>query len=395
MKTVGIICEYNPLHMGHIFHVNKTRSILGADCAVVCIMSGNYVQRGDFAVFNKHARAEAAVRCGADLVVEMPSPYALSSAERFAAAGVHILDSLGLCDYISFGSESGDLDALFEIAEAIVTERANELVKEGLRKGIPYASALQYAADTVLGTRSKALQSPNNLLGIEYLKAITAYRSSLRPLTIKRIGGEHDGDTGFSASALRKKFLLGEEPWAFMPCTASGVYKKEIAEGRGPISMRLYELAMLSRLRAKVDYFKLSDASEGLDRRFSRFAEYEPTIAKLLESVKTKRYAMSRIRRMMMCACLGITAATTQNPPPYIRVLAMNRTGKKLLKAARESAKLPIITKPASAKKVHGRVAEMFAIEAAATDFYTLAYQGEDERSGGQEWRQGPIVVDE
>ena len=394
MKTVGIICEYNPLHLGHVEHIERTRSALGFDCAIVCVMSGNYVQRGDFAIFNKHARAEAAVRCGADLVVEMPSPYSLLSAEGFAAAGVFILDSIGVCDYISFGSECGDIAILLEAAEALVTADADMLVKEGLDKGLPYASAQQKAADAILGTRSVVLKSPNNLLGIEYLKAISVHGSSIQPMTIKRMGGAHDGDTGYSASALRKKMLQCEDPWEFMPSGAADVLKKEIADGRGPVSMKSGEAVMLSRLRNISDFSHLPGAAEGLQHRFSRYAASEPTIIKILDSVKTKRYAMSRLRRMLMCACLGITVSDTLEPPPYIRVLAMNRIGMGLLKAARGKAGLPIITKPAAINKMTGRVVEMFGKEAAATDFYSLAYQEESNRSGGQEWRRTPAIVD-
>ena len=394
MKTAGIICEYNPLHPGHTGHIEKTRAALGSDSAVVCVMSGNFVQRGDFAVFSKYARAEAAVLCGADLVVELPTPYALSSAESFASAGVNILDKLGVCSFISFGSESGDIAALKEVAEAIVTQEAKAIMKEGLGIGLPYASAQQKAADAVLGPRSEVLRSPNNLLGIEYLKALAACSSVLQPITVKRIGGAHDGDRGYSASAIRARLLLGEKPEMFMPQAASCVFMKEIAQGRGPISMKLYEQALISRLRAIKDFSWLAGVSEGLDNRFLQYAAFEPTIAKILESVKTKRYAMSRIRRMLVCACLGISTADALAPLSYIRVLAMNRTGERLLKHARKKAALPIITKPASVKKIAGPAAAMFEKEVAATDFYILAYKDEHDRCGGQEWRETPRRVE-
>ena len=394
MNTVGIICEYNPIHLGHVSHFEKTRAVLGGDTAIVCVMSGNYVQRGDFAVFCKHARAEAAVRCGADLVVELPSPYALLSAEGFAAAGVFILDKLGICDYLSFGSESGDLEGLREAAEVFISQEANALLKEGLGMGLSYASAQQRAADVLLGSSSDVLRSPNNLLGIEYLKALSVNKSPMTPITVTRVGGDHDGDSGYSASAIRARLLNRETWFDMMPQAASKVICKEIAEGRGPVSMKLFEIAMLSRLRAIDDFSGLSGASEGLERRFSRYAASAPSISGILDHVKTKRYALSRIRRLLMCACLGISTADTREPPPYIRVLAMNRTGMKLLRDASEKAELPIITKPASISKFPGRPYSVFNIEAAATDFYVLAYQNEINRSGGQEWRQTPVVID-
>ena len=394
MRTAGIICEYNPFHLGHAGHIEKTRKELGADCAIVCVMSGNFVQRGDFASFNKHARAGMAVRCGADLVIELPVPYALSSAQSFARAGVYILDRLGICDYISFGSESGDLAALIEAAEAIASDEAEAAIREWLKKGLPYASAQQKAADAVLGARSVVFRSPNNLLGVEYIKAVAALGSGLKPIAVNRTGGEHDGDSGFSASSIRKMLLRGEEPWEFLPQAAVIACKEEIAAGRGPVSMEKCELAVLSRLRVMPDWSKLPDATEGLDRRFFRFAASEPTVGAILERVKTKRYAMSRLRRMLMCACLGITAEDSTRLPPYARVLAMNRTGIRLLKMAGETTRIPVITKPASVHKLSGRAADLFRIEAAATDFYTLGYQSESNRSGGQEWRQTPLVLE-
>jgi predicted nucleotidyltransferase len=356
-------------------------------------MSGNFVQRGDFAIFNKHARAKAAVQSGADLVLELPLPYALSSAEGFADAGVYILDRLGVCEYISFGSESGDIGALNEAAEAIVSKKADMLTKEWLDKGLSYAAAQQRAADAVLGARSEVFRYPNNLLGIEYLKAIKAYESPLRPLTVKRTSDEHDSDTGLSSFVLRKTLMRGDKPWGLMPDAAVLVYMEEIVAGRGPVFINQCELAILSRLRAVKNYSELPGATEGLEHRLMRSAEAEPTFEAILEKVKTKRYTMSRLRRMLLCACLGITAADTQKPPPYIKVMAMNRTGMKVLAEARKKTRLPIITKPASAKSLPGRGLDIFNKEAAATDFYVLSYQGENNRCGGQEWRQTPWRV--
>lgn len=439
MSIVGIVCEYNPFHSGHAYHIEETRRALGGDCTVICVMSGNFVQRGDFAVFRKHSRAEAAVRCGADLVVELPAPYALSSAEGFAGAAVSILDSFGICDNISFGSELGDIGALREAAEAIESEEAGVLIKKWAGTGLPYATARQKAADAVLGARSEVFMTPNNLLGVEYLKAISRLGSRLTPITVKRTGTAHDSDTGCSASALRKTLLeefgtqparvgkrvdvcgnaageyggaageygganasahgiagrlLSRFPLSCIPEQATETYLEELAAGRAPVSMKAGESAMLSRLRAAVDLSATPGAAEGLDRRFLRYSASEATIEAMLAKIKTKRYAMSRLRRMLFCACLGITKDDAEQPPPYIRVLAMNSAGMLLLKEARGKARLPVITKPSSARKLTGRSEAMFKIEAAATDFYALAYPEEKERTGGQEWRVSPVVVD-
>jgi len=393
MQAAGIICEYNPFHLGHAGHMAKTRDALGHDTAIVCVMSGNFVQRGEPAIFNKHSRAEMAVRCGADLVIELPSPFALSSAEGFAYGGVYLLHSLGICDYLSFGSETGEVGPLAEAASVIVSDRADELIVSFLKKGLPYAAAQQKAADELMGGQSDVFRSPNNLLGVEYLKALTACGSGIKPITVTRTGGGHDSDTGYSASRVRKMLLAGEMPWDIMPTEATEICKREIAEGRGPISTKLCETAMLARLRVCRDFSELPDASEGLDKRIAKFAAAEATIETMLLKIKTKRYAMSRLRRMLMCAALGITAKDTLESPPYIRILAINKTGMKLLNSARKKAALPIITKPASASKMSGCAAEMFYKEVAASDFYALSYQNEMQRTGGSEWKQSPIII--
>lgn len=393
MTTIGIISEYNPFHFGHLGHIEKSKEKIGGECAVVCVMSGNYVQRGDAAIFNKSARAKAAVCAGVDLVIELPASYALSSAEGFARAGVFLLEALGVCDVISFGSESGELAPLFDVAQVLISGEAGRLLSEGLGLGISYAAAQQRAADIIMGERAFCLRFPNNLLGIEYLKAITLLKSKLIPVTVTRTGGKHDSDEGFSASRLRMLFSEGKEPWFLMPDAAADVLREETKQNRGPVLMCGLEQAMLSRLRAAGDFSKLPDASEGLDNRFKRFSG-EPTIQMVQDGIKTKRYAMSRIRRMLMCACLGITAEDSKQLPPYIRVLAMNETGKVLLSRAKKIASLPIITKPAYAKKLEGRARELFYKEAAATDFYALGYKDSESRRSGSEWRQSPYVHD-
>lgn len=394
MKTAGIICEYNPFHSGHAYHIEKTKEALGGDAYIVCVMSGNFVQRGDFAVFNKHTRAKMAVLCGVDVVIELPTPYALQSARDFAKAGVYLLDSLGVCKYLSFGSESGSLELLQNAARTIATDKAEALIRDGLNTGLPYASAQQKAADALLSENAGIFKSPNNTLGIEYIKAIDALGSSMQPMTVQRHGGKHDGDTGLSASYLRKALSLGTLPVDVMPGAAEAVCRDEMAQGRGPVFIDNAEQAILSRIRAVRDFSDIPGAADGLDRRFLRYANSAPTVASLLEKVKTKRFAMSRIRRVLMCAVLGITTDDIKSPPPYIRILAMNKRGKEIMKAARKHAGLPIITKPASVVKLPDkRAIELFNKECSATDFYALSYANVKERTGGSEWRQSPVVI--
>jgi len=393
MKTAGIICEYNPFHFGHAGHIEKTRQILGDKTAIICVMSGNFVQRGDFAILNKHARAEMAIHCGADLVIELPAPYALMSAEGFAKAGVYLLDMLGICDYLSFGSEAGNIELLYDAAETIASNEADILTGEWLGKGLSYASAQQKAAEALIGERADIFKLPNNVLGIEYIKALIDCDSSIQPLTMPRTGGDHDSDTGFSASAIRKAMINGNVPEKLMPEAAVSICSNEILSGRGPVSIKNAEQAILSRLRTIEDYSDIPGISEGLGQRFKRNASNEPSISLILEKVKTKRYTMSRLRRTLICAVLNIRTKDIKTPPPYIRVLAMNSTGMDLLGKARKKVKLPVITKPAAVYKMDDHSIKMFELEAAATDFYVLAYPDESQRTGGQEWRQSPIIL--
>ncbi|NLT14370.1 MAG: nucleotidyltransferase family protein, partial [Clostridiales bacterium] len=352
MKTAGIICEYNPIHNGHVRHIAQTRAMLGEDGAIVCAMSGNFVQRGDFAVFAKHARAMSAVASGADLVVELPLPYVLSSAEGFARGGVGLLEALGVCTHLSFGSEAGETGRLLALADCLLRADMPALIGEELKSGISFARARQRAAERIIGKKAEDLSMPNNILGVEYLKALKESGSVMAPLTVRRFGAQHDSDGAESASKLRRLLKEGMKPWGLMPASAARVLKTEVARGRGPVFMEDAETAVLSRLRMLPDesFARLPDASEGLELRLRRYARTMPTVRSILESTKTKRYSMSRLRRMLLCAVLGVEASDSSAPPAYIRVLAMNQKGMALLREIKEKSALPVITKPASAK---------------------------------------------
>jgi predicted nucleotidyltransferase len=395
MKTAGIICEYNPIHHGHVRHIEKTRALVGDDCAVVCVMSGNFVQRGDIAVFGKHARAASAVLCGADLVLELPLPYVLSSAEGFARGGVRLLDALGVVTHLSFGSEAGETESLGAVADCLMTDKLSRFVGEELEMGVSYAQARHRAAARLLGKKADVLATPNNILGVEYLKALREIGTSMEPLTVKRLGAAHDSHGAESASNLRRMLKAGEAPWPYMPEAAAAPLKAECDARRGPVFMENVETAMLSRLRMLPDeaFACLPDASEGLELRLMRYCRTMPTVASVLEGAKTKRYALSRLRRMLLCAALGMTADDARTPPPYVRVLAMNKRGMAVLREIKVKSALPVITKPAEAKALAGPARAIFQKEAAATDFYALSYPAPKNRSGGAEWTISPRVL--
>ena len=393
--AVGIICEYNPIHNGHVRHIEATRALVGTDCAIVCAMSGNFVQRGDFAVFPKHARAAAAIACGADLVVELPLPYVLSSAELFARGGVRLLDALGVCTHLSFGSEAGETKCLLEVADCLVTEKMSRFIGEELKTGVSFALARYNAARRLLGKKAELLRTPNNILGIEYLKALGEIKSAMKPLTVRRFGAAHDSEGAESSSELRRMIRAGEAPWARMPAAAAVTLRREAEAGRGPVFMENAETAVLSRLRMLPDeaFKRLPDASEGVELRLMRYCRTMPTVQSILESAKTKRYALSRLRRMLLCAVLGLAADDRSMLPPYIRVLAMNERGMTVLREIKEKSALPVITKPAEAHALEAPAKAMFLKEAAATDFYALAYAEPVNRAGGGEWTTSPRIL--
>lgn len=395
MIIAGIVSEYNPFHLGHMFHIETTRSMLGEDALIVCVMSGDFTQRGDFAAFEKHARAEAALRCGADLVLELPLPWALSSAENFAYGAVSILECLGCVTHISFGSEAGEVKPLENMAEALLSEGVDELIKAELKKGVSYAAARQKAIKNKLGDNADILDSPNNILGIEYIKALKKLNSSIVPVTLKRVGAGHDSgellETA-SASKIRAMLKKEEEPWNFVPDEAKSVFRREIEAGRAPVFIENCESAVLSSLRKmnKKDFAILDRGEEGLTDRLYRFALKEPTLESVLMNTKTKRYALSRIRRLVLRAYLGIPD-DFYGMPPYAKILGLNDSGREVLK--RSSKEFLLITKPAEGNKLSGEKKYLFELEAAAKDLYVLAYPNSMERRGGREYTEGPRII--
>ncbi len=333
MHIVGIICEYNPLHLGHKKQMDTIRGQTNADTAIVCLMSGNFVQRGHPAILDKMSRARAALEAGADLVLELPVTYALQSAEGFASGGVRILSPI--CNELCFGAE--DTEGLPEAAQALLTPAFTVLLKENLAQGLSFPAARQRALEA-LGVDGTLVTSPNNILAVEYCKAILQQGSQMRPLPIRREGGYHDPETdpeNPSATSLRKLILEGKDISPYVPAAQSGTVHC-LAYG---------EKAMLARLRTMTDpeFEALPYGSEGLWRKFMHACRLKSSLEAVFEATKSKRYTRSRLDRMAMCAFLGLTAADLATPAPYARVLALNERGRAVLKQAREKTWLPNI----------------------------------------------------
>ena len=399
MAIIGIIAEYNPFHTGHEYHIARSRELLGADSTVICVMSGDFVQRGEAALYSKFARAEAACRCGADLVIELPLPWALSSAEGFARGAVGLLGALG-ATHLSFGSECGDVQRLERIAENLIDPAVNAEISRELNENAnnSYASARQTVLARRLGDEAKLIEQPNNILAVEYLKAIAEQRLDITPMTVQRIGSGHDmtGDIGpKSASELRRMILSGEKVDNYIPTNALDVYSREESLGRQAMSRDFHETAILSRLRMFGEnyYNSLPDSGGGLGSRLYKAAHEEATLDGILAAVKTKRYALSRIRRMCLCAALGVKKGAADGTPPYARVLAANSRGCEYLRVLSKDPTIPVITKPAAARTLSAEREQVFELGAAAYELYVLAYRAEQERRGGQDWRTSPKIV--
>lgn len=400
MSVIGIVGEYNPFHYGHKHHVAETKRLLGEDCPVVCAMSGDFIQRGEAAVYSKFARAEAAVRSGVDLVLELPPAWALSSAEGFARGAVGLLGSIGVVTHLSFGSECGEVEPLETLAEILLDPLIGADIRRELeaQEGIPFAAARQRAVAKRAGELSGQLETPNNILAVEYIKAVYEQGLSIKPVTVQRFGSGHDkmSESGHkSAAEIRRALANGADISASVPGSAYEIYRREDKLGRGPVLMENLESAMISRLRMLPDsaFAALPDAGEGLNNRLARAAREESGLDAVIAAAKSKRYALSRIRRMVMCAVLGISADMSRETPPYARVLAANARGCALLRDMDGKARIPVITKPAAVKELGAECREVFDRSSSAHDLYVLGYSAKEERRGGADWRTSPKIV--
>ena len=334
MKTVGIICEYNPLHLGHKKQIDRIHSEFGKETAIVCAMSGNFVQRGSPAIVDKSARAAAAVNCGADLVLELPVTTALSSAEGFAAGGVKILAPL--CDTLCFGAETANRSILMEAASALLGDGFPPLLRQELDTGKSFPAARE-AALKRLGVETDLLSQPNNILAVEYCKAILSQGADMEPFPIHRQGSYHalsvDAENP-SATAVRNLMLIAHNWKSCVPQEARPLLENEPLH-----STAAGEKAIVARLRTMSDaeFESLPYGSEGLWRKLMHAARRETTLEDILNATKSKRYTRSRLDRMVMCAFHGITEADLAMEVPYTRVLAFTDRGRKLLKEAKKA----------------------------------------------------------
>lgn len=385
MKTIGIIAEYNPFHGGHKYHIEKAKEETGADCCIV-LMSGDFVQRGEPAIFSKYLRTRMALTCGADVVIELPSVFAVSSAEDFAACGIALLTRLGAVGSVCFGSEEGDVSVIQRCAALLEKENSSfsGLLKEGLRQGLSWPAARNQALlarfsqtqDDIIApeTMNRLLASPNNILGLEYCKAILRQKSPLTPVTILRKGQGYHDDTLMgnqaSASAIRAA-LKGKNP------EDTGDFSRHVPEEIRPLyreakiitaqdcsSLLNFTLLNMARQgQALSDYLDVSpELSERLSRLLLQYESWEGRIRQL----KTRQYTYTRISRVLTHLLLGLTKemqteAKEAGFAPYARILGFRRSAAPLLSQLKKEAEIPLITKTAGVQSLlSGRALALF-----------------------------------
>ncbi len=384
MKTYGIICEYNPFHNGHIYQIEETRRLTGAT-HIVAVMSGNYVQRGDIALVDKFKRAQIAVNHGVDLVIEMPVQYSLASAEFFARCGVITLKALRCVDGISFGSECGSIEDLRRCADAVNELATKENVEPLLKQGMSYPEALNQLVAYKYGPlTAKLLDSPNNTLGIEYLRAMKALGiDDLDAVTIKRKGPEHDGDAPVdgiaSASHIRQLIDDGEDFSAFVPEDMKQAID-EYDEKELLCWFENLERAILYRMRSvsPSDLATTSGVGQGLENRVLQAGRVAGSLDQLINLINTKRYTEARVRRIILNALIGIKNDDIMVAPVFGRILALNDRGAEIVRMAGTLPEtkycFPISTTYKEFTKTENpRIQRTIALTNLASDIYMMA----------------------
>ena len=389
-KILAIICEYNPFHNGHLYQLNESIKLVNPDY-VVCIMSGNFVERGNTALINKWARTEMALNAGVDMVIELPTVYSISSAENFASGAIKILNSLNCDTYLSFGSESGDISVLNKFAEILYREPAEyvTMLNHELSKGLSFPKARENAMLLYINdirNSATVLSGSNNILALEYLKQIMKTGNKITPITIKRIGTEYNSLSSSnniaSATAIRELLLQKKSVKNLMPKSSYSILKDELGNGRFVLDVAQFEKQIIYKLRCMSieQIANLPDVSEGLEYKIKEAANTCNTLESLMFMIKSKRYTLTRINRILLYALLDISKQdyiNSQKIIPYTRVLGMSENGKLLLSELSKNRKLNVITsvKQFMDKNNNKFLKAMLEQDILATNIYTMEYK--------------------
>lgn len=392
-KVLGIIAEYNPFHNGHLYHLEQSKKLTGADYTIA-IIGGNFTQRGSTSLIDKWSKTKMALLNGVDLVIELPVLYAISSAENFAYGAIKILNSLNIVNYLSFGSETSNIDILNKFADVLYNEpkEYQNLLSHELKKGLSFPKArenalLMYIND--IRNSVNILSSPNNILGIEYLKALKKYNSPIQPITVSRLESDYNS-TSFSnniASATAIRNLVNNKSFDIinnlLPASSFEILMEEIRNGHMIIGLSIFEKEIIYILRKMSieEIRNLPDVSEGLEFAIKNAANSCNSIVEFLNIIKSKRYTSTRLQRILLYALLGITKKDmeiSKKTLPYIRVLGFNNNGKNLVsEIVRRNPKIKIVT---SVKKFldsnsNKNLNRMLDIDIFATNVFTIGFE--------------------
>lgn len=394
MNICGIIAEYNPFHNGHAYHIEQTKKETNCD-AVVVIMSGNFIQRGVPALFDKWTRTKMALQGGADLVIELPSYYATSSAEYFAQGSIGLLDGLGVVNNISFGANTNDLEALKRIANVLYLEPENykKLLHSELKRGTSYPIARSNALKNFLKKEyntkyiADILLDSNNILAIEYLKALLYSNSQIKPVLVERKGTTYNSanivDNMCSATAIRNLLEKNELKTVenVVPDQVFKIIDQEIVNGRAPMFLKNYEKEILYTLRrtSTCDLANIADVSEGLENLLKKASNDGMELESVIDIVKTKRYTRTRVQRILLHTLLDVRKTDVEDykhNPQYIRVLGFTKNGEKVLSQIGNVSNLPVVTSVAKfLKNANETSKKMLEKDIMVTNIYTLGYQ--------------------
>ena len=373
MQVAAILCEYNPFHNGHRYQIQQLKK---QGYAVICLMSGNFVQRGAPAITHKWDRAAMALQNGCDLMLELPTPYALCSAEGFGRHAVELFNRTGCVDVMSFGCECGDTSLLMEGAQALLSPAFLEEVKAQMKSGASFPAARQRAMEHHAPQLSFLLSSPNDILGLEYCKALLQTGSPIRPLGLARhMAGHHDTSPTrqfASASYLRELWTKGKW-WQARRYTPPSAHR--IMKHAQPVGPQDFSQALLYRLRTMTpeELSAIKDVREGLEHRILKSAQTAHDWDSLLSGISTRRYPRTTLQRILFCALLGLDDSLYQEPAYYLRVLGFTPTGAQILKTMKETAQCPVLTKPTHYTRMDAAQQKLFLTECRCTQVYQLA----------------------
>ena len=389
MNVLGIVAEYNPFHNGHLHHIKQSKELSNSD-AVVCVISGNFVQRGNPSLVDKWTKAKMALTNGADLVIELPTIYSVSSAENFAEGAIKLLNSLNIVNTISFGSECGEIEILDNIASILYNEPSEyvTMLNHELQLGTSFPKAREKALLLYLNDirrYANILSAPNNILGIEYLKAIKKYKLPLFPMTIKR---EKELTSTMTNSSTVRKYVAEnkfDNIKSAVPANIRPIIQDKIEKGEILPDLQMFEKEILYQLRkmSTEEIARIPDVNEGLENTIKSAANSCNNLYDLISLVKSKRYTLTRIQRILTYVLLNITKEDMENArklkQPYIRVLGFTSRGEELLSqiCSDPKSKLPVITSVKHFTDINTNkiLKRMLEIDIFATNIYTLGYQ--------------------